>query len=45
MKHKIFALFTVGLMLLNLTGFAVADNRNAGKKKAQTADPLVALLP
>jgi hypothetical protein len=44
MKVKILALFTVAVLLLNLSGLALADTKGRKAKRRQT-NPLVALLP
>ena len=44
MKTKIFALFTVSLMIFNLVGLVFAGTKNGKTKKAQV-NPLVAILP
>lgn len=44
MKVKILALFSVALLVLNLSGLTLADTKGRKAKKRQT-DPLVALLP
>ncbi len=44
MKNRIFASFTVGLLLLNVAGAALADTKKKSAKK-RVQNPLVAMLP